>query len=113
MDITKISELVDRHYEIEAELREIEEVLKAIANHEFQSPRLIGLTPNGKRKEISILAQLAQIILQHQAAILRLQLEQIPESIRLQSMNTTPRLVARSSTTGAIAGINNSGLVSE
>lgn len=99
MDIAKIGELVEHHYELQAELREVEDLL-AIVTQVSQITVAFG---NGEKKqEITILPQLAQLILHHQATILRLQLEQIPNSIRQQTMNTTPRLVAgsKNSTTG-------------
>lgn len=93
MNIAKISELVDNHYELLATLKEIEDLIDA---PNLVHTKLAGELPNGKRIEIAILPQLARLILHHQAEILRLQLEQIPDSIRQQTANTTPRLVAGS-----------------
>lgn len=94
MDIAKISELVDNHYEIQAEVMELEQLLVDLKTTELQQTRLTGVLPNGKKMEMTIMPDLAKLIIHHQATILRLQLEQIPLHIRQQIMNTTPRLKA-------------------
>ena len=94
MNIAKISELVESYYEMKAELDDINGLLEALRESDIQQPYLEGMLPDGKKKKWSIHPDLAKLILRHQASVLRLQIEQIPISIREQTGVNTPRLIA-------------------